>query len=101
MAPQLTATNGLPRRSPVPWMARAISSLPTPDWPSTSTGIAEPAAFSACRSTACMRGLRVTMSLKVSVPERLRLMPLNLAFQRLGGERIAQATPAGARRRPA
>ena len=31
IAPQLTATNGLARRSPVPWMARAISSLPTPD----------------------------------------------------------------------
>ena len=58
----------------VPWMARAISSLPTPDWPSISTGMAEPAAFSAWRSTACMRGLRVMMSLKVSVPERLRLM---------------------------
>ena len=73
IAPQLTATNGLARRSPQPWIARAISSLPTPDWPSISTGIAEPAAFSAWRSTACMRGLRVIMSLKVSVPERLRL----------------------------
>ena len=36
--------------------------------------IAEPAAFSAWRSTACMRGLRVMMSLKVSVPEWLRLI---------------------------
>ena len=35
----------------LPWMARAISSLPTPDSPSISTGIAEPAAFSAARST--------------------------------------------------
>ena len=51
IAPQLTATNGLARRSPEPWMARAISSLPTPDSPSISTGISEAAAFSAVRST--------------------------------------------------
>ena len=74
MAPQLTATKGRARRSPLPWIARAINSLPTPERPSTSTGMAEPAAFSACRSTACMRWLRVMMSLKVSVPEWLRLM---------------------------
>ena len=55
-------------------MARAISSLPTPDSPSISTGMCEAAAFSALRSTACIFGLRVTMSLKVSVPDRLRLM---------------------------
>ena len=54
MAPQLTATNGLARRSPEPWMARAISSLPTPDSPSISTGMVEAAAFSAVRSTACI-----------------------------------------------
>src|SRR3982074_3499723 len=47
MAPQLTATKGLARRSPEPWMARAISSLPTPDWPATSPGIADAAAFAA------------------------------------------------------
>ena len=34
MAPQLTVTKGFERRSPAPWMARAISSLPTPDSPS-------------------------------------------------------------------
>ncbi len=34
-----------------PWMARAISSLPTPDSPSISTGMVEAAAFSAARST--------------------------------------------------
>ena len=34
MAPQLTVTKGLERRSPAPWMARAMSSLPTPDSPS-------------------------------------------------------------------
>ena len=58
-------------------MARAISSLPTPDSPSTSTGMFEPAAFSALRSTASIFGLRVTMSLNVSVPEWLRLMRCN------------------------
>ncbi len=90
MAPQLTATNGLARRSPEPWMARAISSLPTPDWPSISTGIAEAAAFSAVRSTACMRGLRVTMSLKVERAGAAALDAGELAFERAGGERIAQ-----------
>ena len=74
MAPQLTAMKGLARRSPWPWMARAISSLPTPDSPSTSTGMWDAAAFSAPRSTASIFGLRVTMSLKVSVPDWLRLM---------------------------
>ena len=39
MAPQLTVTKGLPARSPMPWMMRAISSLPTPVSPSISTGI--------------------------------------------------------------
>ncbi len=74
MAPQLTATNGLARRSPEPWIARAISSLPTPDCPAISTGMAEVAALPAVRSTACMRVLRVTMSRNVRVPARLRLM---------------------------
>ena len=74
MAPQLTAMKGLARRSLWPWMARAINSLPTPDSPSTSTAMLEAAAFSAPRSTACIFGLRVTMSLNVSVPDWLRLM---------------------------
>ena len=77
MAPQLTATKGLARRSPEPWIARAISSLPTPDSPATSTGMLEAAAFSAMRSTACIDGLLVMMSLKPSVPERLCLMRLS------------------------
>ena len=47
MAPQLTATKGLALRSLEPWMARAISSLPTPDSPSINTGMVEAAAFSA------------------------------------------------------
>ena len=71
-------------------MARAISSLPTPDSPSISTGMSEAAAFSAVRSTACMRALRVTMSLKVSVPARLRLMRCNSPSSALVGERVAQ-----------
>ena len=50
MAPQLTATKGLARRSPEPWMARAINSLPMPDSPSIRTGMAEAAAFSAALS---------------------------------------------------
>ena len=77
MAPQFTATNGLLRRSPEPWIARAINSLPTPDSPATSTGMVEAAAFSAMRMTACMAGLLVMMSLKPSVPDRLCLMRLS------------------------
>ena len=51
IAPQLTATNGFDLRSPLPWMARANNSLPTPDSPSISTGIVEFAAFCAVRIT--------------------------------------------------
>ncbi len=90
MAPQLTATNGLARRSPWPWMARAINSLPTPDSPSTSTGMLEAAAFSAPRSTASIFGLRVTMSLNVSVPDWLRLMRDELVGERALFQRVAK-----------
>ena len=76
-APQLTATNGLARRAPLPWMARAISSLPTPDSPSISTGMAEAAAFSAALSTGCMAGERVMTSAMVSVPSCWRLSRCN------------------------
>ncbi len=55
-------------------MARAISSLPTPDLPATSTGMVEAAAFSAMRMTACILALLVMMSAKPSVPARLCLM---------------------------
>ena len=44
-----------PSRSPEPWMARATNSLPTPDSPAISTGMVDAAAFSAMRSTPCMR----------------------------------------------
>ena len=76
-APQFTATKGLALRSPEPWIARAISSLPTPDSPSISTGIAEFAVFCAARSTARILALRVMMSLKLKVPPRLRLRRAN------------------------
>ena len=91
MAPQLTAMNGFARRSPEPWMARAINSLPTPDSPETSTGMVDAAAFSAMRSTAAMTGDLVMMSLKPSVPERLCFDARELAFERAGIERVAQA----------
>ena len=71
MAPQFTATKGLLRRSLVPWTARAISSLPTPDSPETRTGMADTEAFSAMRMTASMDALLVMISLNPSVPERL------------------------------
>ena len=43
-APQFTATNGLPARSDAPWMARAMTSLPTPLSPRISTGMVDFAA---------------------------------------------------------
>ena len=55
-------------------MARAISSLPTPDSPSIRTGMAEAAAFSAALSTGCMAAERVMTSSMVSVPSRLRFI---------------------------
>ena len=74
MAPQLTVTNGLDLRSPLPWMARAISSLPTPDLPSMRIGICEATARSPSRITRSIAGLLVMMSRKVSVPAALRLI---------------------------
>ena len=100
IAPQFTATNGFARRSPEPWIARAISSLPTPDSPSTSTGMSEAVAFSAVRNTCCMRALRVTMSLKLSVPARLRLSRWNsvssaLVDSALRSETCSRSAPTG------
>ena len=77
MAPQLTATKGLAARAPLPWMARAISSLPTPDSPPINTGMVEAAAFSAARSTGRMASERVITSAMVRVPSRLRLSRRN------------------------
>ncbi len=83
IAPQLTATNGFDLRSPLPWMARANNSLPTPDSPSISTGMVEAAAFCAVRSTPAMASLRVMISAKVSLPSRLCRMRCNSPFSAL------------------
>ena len=91
IAPQLTATNGLVLRSPLPWMARANNSLPTPDSPSISTGMVEAAAFCAVRSTPAMVSLRVTTSANVRRPSLAVADALQFALQRAGVERIAQA----------
>ena len=56
MAPQLTVTKGFAARSPMPWMTRAMSSLPVPVSPSMSTGIGDLAAFCAERQDAVHRG---------------------------------------------
>ena len=76
MAPQLTVTNGLPARSLSPWMARAISSLPTPLSPSISTGMLEAAARLPSAITRCMPSPRMMRSSKVSVPSTFFLMRL-------------------------
>ena len=91
IAPQLTATNGFDLRSPLPWMARANNSLPTPDSPSTSTGMVEAAAFCAVRSTPAMVSLRVTISAKVKLAFAAVADALQFALQRAGIERVAQA----------
>ena len=67
-APQLTVTKGLPRRSELPWIARASSSLPTPDSPSISTGMLDLAARSARRNVRAMLSTWVPISRKVSSP---------------------------------
>ena len=90
MAPQLTATKGLDLRSLEPWMARANNSLPTPDSPSTSTGMLEAAAFCAVRSTAAMVSLRVMMSANVETAFAAVADALQFALERAGVERIAQ-----------
>ncbi len=83
IAPQLTATNGFDLRSPLPWMARANNSLPTPDSPSISTGMVEAAAFCAVRSTRAMVSLRVMISAKVNRPSRLWRMRCSSPFSAL------------------
>ena len=81
MAPQLTVTKGLERRSLSPWMARAISSLPTPLSPSISTGMLEAAARRPSAITRCMAWPRMMRSEKVSVPSAFFLMRDDLALQ--------------------
>jgi len=90
MAPQLTAMNGFVRRVPLPWMARAISSLPTPDSPSISAGNRGAAAFSAACKTGFMAAERVMMSADGERAVAAALDALQFAGQRLGGERVAQ-----------
>ena len=53
-------------------MARATSSLPTPDSPSIRIGMLEAAAFCASRMTRSMAGLLVMMSLKLTAPPPAR-----------------------------
>ena len=100
IAPQLTATNGLLRRSLEPWMARAISSLPTPDSPSIRTGMLDAAAFSPMRMTACIAGVLVMMSAKPSVPARLFFIRCNSPSSALAlsALRSADMQPLGADR---
>ena len=91
MAPQLTATKGFALRSLLPWMARANSSLPTPDSPSISTGIDEFAAFCAVRSTPRHR-LAARDDVGESQPALAAVADaLQFALQRRGVERVAQA----------
>ena len=64
IAPQLTVTKGLPARSDEPWMARAISSLPTPDSPSIRIGMLDCAARWPSRNTCFISADLATRSSK-------------------------------------
>src|SRR4051812_11073653 len=56
MAPQLTATNGFSLRGERAWMVRAMTSLPEPVSPTSSTGIVVRAIFSTVRMTSSIAG---------------------------------------------
>jgi hypothetical protein len=64
MAPQLTVMKGLFARSLPDWMARATISLPTPDSPSSTTGMSDWAPRRARSITRVIDGLTATMSPK-------------------------------------
>ena len=68
-APQLTVTKARPRRSDVPWTARATNSLPTPDSPSSRTGMFDFAARSPSRTTRIISSLLESRSFRCSAPE--------------------------------
>ena len=65
-AAQLTLTYGPSRRGLRSCTARAASSLPVPDSPSSSRGASEPAALSSRSKNRCMGGLTPTIPWKVS-----------------------------------
>ena len=60
-APQLTRTNGRSRRSLSVWTAWAISSLPVPVSPNSSTDALERATWRVVRNTSAMAGLEPMM----------------------------------------
>ncbi len=60
-AAQFTRISGRSRRRLASWIARAISSLPVPDSPVTSTVASVPATRSIWRRIASMAGLRPMM----------------------------------------
>ena len=61
MAPQFTGTNGPLARLEWRWMACAVSSLPLPLWPHTSTGASTLATRKICRSSSFAAALLPTM----------------------------------------
>ena len=69
-------------------MARAISSLPTPDSPSISTGMFDLAARSARRMVRAMLSTLVTTSRNVSSPSRRRVARLELVLERVDAQRV-------------
>ena len=65
MAPQFTLTMTASRRRLRVWMARAISSLPVPVSPNTSTVASVAATISMSRNTRCITSAPPTISPKL------------------------------------
>ncbi len=61
MAPQFSPTKARALRGPLSWMARATSSLPLPDSPTTRTGTSEAVTRSTSLSMARMGALSPMM----------------------------------------
>ena len=101
IAPQLTVMNGLPARSLSPWMARAISSLPTPDLAFDQHRDVGGGGALAERDDAVHARRRArSRSAKVSVPSTFFLMrtisPASASILRARADRHLE--PLGARR---
>src|SRR4029453_9990437 len=88
MAPQFTVTKGFPARSEPPWIARATSSLPTPDSPSIRIGMEDCDARVPRRITCRMARVFPDHSVKPEPVLLLLLEPRYLSGQHAELERV-------------
>jgi hypothetical protein len=89
MAPQLTATKGLPARSEAPCTARAIISLPTPLSPVIRIGIDDLAARWPRRLTMVMAGGLADQVVEGGAPRGVLLQAVDLALQSAHRQSVA------------